>query len=180
MADRDYNGDRDFESIIGYRPMITAYCRRRGSRDPEGIAAETISIAWAQREKLNPRHCRPWLITTARNLLLDEYRARRRSFPMDPDKLARVDLREEPDFEVDSLDPELGRALDSLSPVDREVVLLVAWEELSPAEAARSMGIRAATFRVRLHRARARLKQALDEPAGGPAETAKSPVEDAI
>jgi RNA polymerase sigma-70 factor (ECF subfamily) len=160
--------------------MITAYCRRRGSRDPEGISAEVIAIAWGKRDELNLKHCRPWLIATARNLLSDEYRARRRSIPTAPEVLAEVDPRQEADFEVESLDPELGRALDSLSPSDREAVLLVAWEELTPAEAARSMGIRPATFRVRLHRARGRLKQTLDELVAGPAETTKSPLEDAI
>ncbi|MFT3954774.1 MAG: sigma-70 family RNA polymerase sigma factor [Piscinibacter sp.] len=109
-----------------------------------------IAIAWSRREELNLKHCRPWLIATARNLLSDEYRARRRSIPTEPNALAKVDPRQEPDFEVESLDPELGRALDLLSPSDREAILLVAWEELTPAEAARSMGIRPATFRSRL------------------------------
>jgi len=94
---------------------------------------------------------------------MDEYRARRRSFPAGPEELERLDLREEPEFEVESLDHELGRALEALSPGDREAILLVAWEELTPTEAARAMGVRPATFRVRLHRARTRLKKALEE-----------------
>ncbi|MBN8869937.1 MAG: sigma-70 family RNA polymerase sigma factor [Solirubrobacterales bacterium] len=170
----------EFEAVSELRPMISAYCRRRGSRDPEGIAAEVIAIAWGRRDELDLKDCRPWLIATARNLLLDEYRARRRSIPTDPGAMADLDKRREPDFEVESLDPELRLALDSLSPSDREAVLLVAWEELSPAEAARSMGIRPATFRVRLHRARSRLKQTLEELSATPAEATDSPLEDTI
>jgi RNA polymerase sigma-70 factor, ECF subfamily len=48
-------------------------------------------------------------------------------------------------------------ALASLSDIDRELVTLTTWEGLSPAEAARVVGITAGTARVRLHRAHARL-----------------------
>lgn len=169
----------DFEVVEQLRPMIAAYCQRRGSRDPEGIAAEVITIAWTQRDLLDLRHCRSWLIATARNLLFDEYRARKRSVPIDPATLIKFDRRSEPDFEVDSLDPELGRALEALSPSDREAVLLIAWDELTPSEAARSMKISPATFRVRLHRARRRLRRSLEEDASA-VETRSNPVQEAI
>ena len=166
-SDGQWNG---FEEVTRCRPMLVAYCRRRGSRDPAAIADETIALAWEQKEKLDFRRCRPWLLTTARNLLFDEYRARRKSFPMDPGEIVQADPREEPDYEVETLDHQLGQALEALSVSDREAILLVAWEELTPAEAARSMGIRPATFRVRLHRARSRLKKALEEPETTPLE----------
>jgi RNA polymerase sigma-70 factor, ECF subfamily len=178
MAGKEGNREGEFEEINADRGLIEAYCRRRGSRDPEGVTAEVMSIAWAQREKIDPKRARPWLIITARNLLLEEYRARARSFPMDPGTIAEVDPRTEPDFEVESLDPAIGRALDSLSPDDREAVLLVAWEELSPAEAARSMNLRAATFRVRLHRARRRLREALEQSTNEANGTTDRPIQE--
>jgi len=52
-----------------------------------------------------------------------------------------------------------------LSPLDREALFLVAWEDLTPAQAARALGINAAAFRVRLLRARGRLRTRLDEDA---------------
>lgn len=55
----------------------------------------------------------------------------------------------------------------SLSYVDREALLLVAWEDLTPTQAARSLGINPAAFRVRLLRARRRLRAKLDEAADG-------------
>src|SRR4051794_37726543 len=58
-------------------------------------------------------------------------------------------------------------ALSRLSPVDRETLMLVAWEELDPAAAARAAGCSRPTFAVRLHRARRRLAgelAALDAP----------------
>ena len=53
-------------------------------------------------------------------------------------------------------------ALHQLPEVDRELVTLVAWDGLSPAEAATVLGLGAATVRVRLHRARKRLRASLD------------------
>ena len=70
-----------------------------------------------------------------------------------------------PPPEVVELDPRLACALRSLSPVDCEALLLVAWEDLTPTKAARSLGISPTAFRVRLLRARRRLRAKLDEPA---------------
>jgi DNA-directed RNA polymerase specialized sigma24 family protein len=53
--------------------------------------------------------------------------------------------------------------LRSLSYVDQEALLLVAWEDLTPSQAAHSLGINAAAFRVRLLRARRRLRDKLQE-----------------
>ncbi|MER3410834.1 MAG: RNA polymerase subunit sigma-24, partial [Thermoleophilia bacterium] len=57
-------------------------------------------------------------------------------------------------------------AVRRLLPGDQEVLRLVAWEELSPHEAAAVIGCSAALFRLRLHRARRRLARALAEVAG--------------
>ena len=50
---------------------------------------------------------------------------------------------------------ELERALASLTEEEREVLLLVAWEQLSQAEIAFMLGIPPGTVRSRLHRTRA-------------------------
>jgi len=65
--------------------------------------------------------------------------------------------------ELHDLDPQLDAALRSLSPADREALLLVAWEDLAPTQAARVLGLKPTAFRVRLLRARRRLRAALDE-----------------
>jgi len=81
---------------------------------------------------------------------------RRKSMSVAPDFLASIELGTEINFEIDSLNPEVDRALKALSREDREALLLIAWEELTPSQAARSLGISATAFRVRLHRARRR------------------------
>ncbi|MDQ2623181.1 MAG: sigma-70 family RNA polymerase sigma factor [Actinomycetota bacterium] len=159
---------RRFERIFRHYSLVVRFAARRGSRDPEGIAAETMSIAWRRLDEIDPDRHRPWLLATARNLLLAEYR-NRRSEPFDP---AGLDLADPgaPTFSFESLDPAIDTALGCLAANDREALILIAWDELSPGEAARSLGISSTAFRVRLHRARRRFKQKLHEldPDHGP------------
>lgn len=178
MTNRPDTRSEGIDDLERQRSLITAYCRRRGSEDPEGLAAETIGLAWKRRDELKLHRCTPWLIATARNLLMEEYRARRRSRPVEPNLLSAMDPRQEPAFEIDSLDPHIDRALNSLSPEDREAVLLVAWDDLTPAQAAKSMGIRPSTFRVRLHRARSRMREALSNPTSIQTGMTKLPAEE--
>ena len=53
-------------------------------------------------------------------------------------------------------------AVRALPAVELEVLLLVAWEQLAPADAAKVLGIPQGTARSRLHRARATLRRALE------------------
>lgn len=52
-------------------------------------------------------------------------------------------------------------ALAELNERDREVLLLISWEDLGPAQAAAALECSRATLAVRLHRARRRLAAAL-------------------
>jgi RNA polymerase sigma-70 factor (ECF subfamily) len=71
-----------------------------------------------------------------------------------------VDVPADDDFAV----IELREALTSLSETDQEVLTLIAWHGLTPVEAAQVLGCSTATFFVRLHRARRRLRSALSTP----------------
>jgi DNA-directed RNA polymerase specialized sigma24 family protein len=55
----------------------------------------------------------------------------------------------------------LTRALAALPEQDREILMLTAWEGLAPREIARVMGTSANIVRIRLHRARVRVKKDL-------------------
>jgi RNA polymerase sigma-70 factor (ECF subfamily) len=52
----------------------------------------------------------------------------------------------------------LRRALSALSDEQQEILLLVVWEQLTAAEAARVLGVPAGTARYRLHQARVALR----------------------
>lgn len=55
-------------------------------------------------------------------------------------------------------------ALLALNDTDRELLLLVAWEELSYEEAAIVLGVPVGTVRPKLHRTRAKLRELLQAP----------------
>jgi RNA polymerase sigma-70 factor (ECF subfamily) len=146
-----------FREVFAHLGAVAAYARRRGSADADGLAAEVMTIAWRRLADVPADDARPWLYATARNLLLAERRqSARRAAVAEPSEAAEPELP--------SLDPELAAALRSLSPTDREALLLIAWEELTPTEAARALGVDPTAFRVRLLRARRRLRARLDEP----------------
>jgi RNA polymerase sigma-70 factor, ECF subfamily len=150
-----------FREVFAHLGAVTAYARRRGSTDADALAAEVMTIAWRRLDDVPADDSRPWLYATARNLVFAERRRAARTATV-----AEPERAEEP--EVTELDPGLARALESLSPLDREALLLIAWEELTPSEAAKALGINPAAFRVRLLRARRRLRARLDDPRPAP------------
>jgi len=149
-----------FAAVFAHLGLVTEYARRRRAVDPEGIAAEVMTIAWRRLADVPLDDARPWLIATARNLLLAEWRRHRAGTTVELGEDHRAPELPSPIVE---LDPELETALMRLSSSDREALLLVAWEDLTPQAAAASLGISAAAFRVRLHRARRRLTRHLDD-----------------
>jgi RNA polymerase sigma-70 factor (ECF subfamily) len=143
-------------------PLLDYLTRRTRSEDAADLLAEVFLIAWRRRADL-PRgdERRLWLFGVARRLLAEHHRIAWKWTGVGggagdsaaPESVVRDD---EP---RDRRDEAVRRALESLSDLDRELVTLTTWENLSPAEAARVVGIAAGTARVRLHRARARLSR---------------------
>ena len=140
-----------FLRIFAHLATVTAYARRRGSTDPDSIAAEAMTIAWRRLDAV-PADPLPWLLGTARNLLLEQFRATERNRAPGGGEEAFI----EPRLEPGGLSPDLEAALRRLAPIEREALLLIAWEGLTPAQAARALGVAPVAFRVRLHRARRR------------------------
>jgi RNA polymerase sigma factor (sigma-70 family) len=106
---------------------------------------------------------RAWLMTLMHNVYLNQ----RRDFRHD-DGAAPIEELDEPAHEPLARLPErldLEQALARLSPPLREVLLLVAVEEYTYAEAAQILAIPVGTVMSRLHRAREQLRGALDAPA---------------
>ena len=152
-----------FRAVFSHLGAVAAYARRRGNRDADAVAAEVMTIAWRRLADVPVDDPRPWLYATARNLVLAD--ARRSPSVTLSQAGEPVDAAPAP--EVPELDPALGAALRSLSQPDREALLLVAWEDLTPSQAARSLGISPTAFRVRLLRARRRLRAKLAEAPNG-------------
>jgi RNA polymerase sigma-70 factor (ECF subfamily) len=132
--------------------------RRCDSAAADDVVADVFLVAWRRLDEL-PEDALPWLLGTARRVLANHARARDRWVALHK-HLAAERPAVSPPFGA-SVDGTVLRALATLRPTDREALLLVAWEGLAPARAARALGVRPATFSVRLHRARRRLAAAL-------------------
>jgi RNA polymerase sigma-70 factor (ECF subfamily) len=149
---------------------VFAYVVRRGTApaDVDDVVADVYVVAWRRFDDVSWDDPLPWLIGVARNLLRNQQRAQRRNGAL----LQR--LRSEPPPDQAASDAAIGevediravrRALANLSDADRELLQLAAVEELSPAQIAVVLDCKAVTARVRLHRARTRLRAALERSA---------------
>jgi RNA polymerase sigma factor (sigma-70 family) len=157
------------------RVSLSAYLVSR-CNDPELAAdlfSETYLIAWRKLNSIPPGdQARLWLFGVARNLMLKGFRQRRVADAL-VERLAGELRRahvEHPQID-DQPRALLHAALNSLPEDDREILMLTAWEGLTPREIAAVMGISANVVRVRLHRARRRVEQRL----GGNSTTSTAP-----
>jgi RNA polymerase sigma factor (sigma-70 family) len=152
-----------FAQLIGrYQRPVYAYLARRV--DPpvaEDLLAEVWMAAFRGRASFDPRFesARPWLFTIARNVLRAHWgQCHHRvgmtaDVPCDPwpevdDRLAAADIAE-----------TLRAAVRALPAEQREVLLLVAWEDLTPSEVAIVLDLPPGTVRSHLHRARRALAE---------------------
>ena len=113
----------------------------------------------------NKASLRTYIYSAARNQAAKRYNSFDREAPIDDltEEPAAGD-RHEPMQRVldDELASEVGRAIASLPPLQREALVLFEYEELSLAEIAAVVGVDANTVKARLFRAREKLRSRLD------------------
>lgn len=162
--------DRErFERLFHeHHRAVRAYALRR--TDPttaQDVVSETFLVAWRRLADL-PDDPLPWLYATARRVLSNTRRASVRAAHLAERVAAdRVAALPDPGERLGDRDA-MRSALAALAPGDREVLMLVAWEDLEPRAAARVCGCSRATFNVRLHRARGRLRSVIAAAANPP------------
>lgn len=155
---------------------VRAYVLRRSdAQTADDVCAELWAIVWRRISDVPRDDPLPWLFGIARRVLANERRRGRRQLALRERLISRRDRLavDPPDLPGD---PVLAAALRRLRPADAEVLLLVAWEELSPDRAAAALGVRPGTFAVRLHRARRRLVAAIAAESGEEASPPIAPV----
>jgi RNA polymerase sigma-70 factor (ECF subfamily) len=139
------------------REIFAYFLRLLGDRqDAEELAQETFVRACGAAVRFRgDASIRTWLFGIARRVFLETIRARGIERP--------GDLEDRPSFEPgleERLD--LERALASLPVIDREVLVMVDVLGFQPSEAAPILGVTPEALRVRLHRARGRMREAIE------------------
>ena len=145
------------ELFSSHATAVLRYLARRTDRsDVEDLTADVFVVAWRRRNEVPAGAELPWLYRTA-GFVVANHRRKGRPIP----------VGDVPD-EVDSDDPavraiqeeRLREVLGALSPRDREILLLNAWEGLSGDALAEVLGIGRGGADAALSRARARLREA--------------------
>jgi RNA polymerase sigma-70 factor (ECF subfamily) len=145
-------------------PRVAAYARRHvAAGEVPDVVAETFLQAWRRWADV-PQPPLPWLIGTARKIVGNQRRGatRRRALQQ---RLVLLEGAARSADDAGLLATErvaAAEALAALPEEQREALLLVAWDGLTPDQAAAVLGVRPGTFRVRTHRARAAAKLAFD------------------
>jgi RNA polymerase sigma factor (sigma-70 family) len=165
LMERSLRGRPDafVEIVRRHEAAVHAYLARRSGREAaDDLLAEVWLRAFSSRTTFDTQQftALPWLYGIARNVLRAHWRAASEGAPVSEPV---VDPWDEVAERLDSaaLARSLVPALRTLPASEREVLLLVAWEQLTPAEAAQVLGIPQGTARSRLHRARLALRLAL-------------------
>lgn len=158
--------DRHFTRVRGYLG------RRAESDVASDLTSSTFAAAFDARIRYDPTRADagPWLLGIATNLL----RHHRRSEGRRLRALAGIPRESDADdavvaiasrIDAEALRRPLFAALSDMRPGDRDVLLLLAWADLSYGEIASALGIPIGTVQSRLHRARAHLRERLG-PSG--------------
>lgn len=137
---------------------VLAYVLRRASPSvADDVVADVFLVAWRRREDM-PANALPWLLGVARKVLANRRRGEQRVVAL-THRLASG--HGNTDTTAGEVDERVIRALSRLGDSDRELLMLLVWDELSQAEVAEALGVRKNTVAVRLHRARRHFAEAL-------------------
>lgn len=151
-----------------HHTLVLAYSLRRVSTaaDAADVLAETFVVAWRRLPDVPVGDEALWLLGVARLVLRNVERGNLRRRRLANRLRAQIE-HHAPASDGPTLTGHLGAALARLSTSDRELLLMIAWEGLSPAQAAVVLGISGDAARGRLSRARARLRAALEDLSRG-------------
>ncbi|MET8141549.1 sigma-70 family RNA polymerase sigma factor [Sphaerisporangium sp. NPDC005288] len=166
LIGRSLAGDTEafMEVICRHEGAVGAYLVRRVGREAaEDLLGDVWVAAFESRRNYDRSfpEALPWLYGVALNKLRHYWRSRPAE-DLVPDLTGMAngwDPWPAVDARVDT-QAALRLALDRLRPEEREVLTLVAWEDLTVADAARALRMPAGTARRLLHQARTALRNA--------------------
>lgn len=154
------------QDLVAEIPRLRRYARAL-TGDParaDDLVQDTLERALAKWLLWRPGNLGAWLRTLMHNLFVNHLRSHPAGeVPLEDSDGVTLDAPTRP-RQQDMLEVrDLDRALQRLAPEQREVLLLVALEELSYAETAKIVGVPVGTVMSRLSRAREHLRRVLSE-----------------
>ncbi len=146
-----------FDDLVRtHTPALHRYLVRRvGVGEADDLAADVLVVAWRRRDDVPDEVPLAWLYRTA-GFVVANFRRKGRPIPVAdvPDEVA------DDDPAVRAVrDDQVREVLRRLSPRDRQIVLLNAWEGLAGDELATVLGIGRGGADAALSRARSRLAE---------------------
>ncbi|WP_436759122.1 RNA polymerase sigma factor [Streptosporangium sp. V21-05] len=171
IIERSLNEPEAFAVLFDrHAPLLHRYVTRRlGPGEAEDVVADTFLAAFQRRGVYDRGRsdARPWLYGIASNVIgkrrrteTNLYRAYIRS-GVHPAEIPGLQV--EDGINTLAVNRPLARALLGLKRADRDVLLLVAWAELSYQEVADALAIPPGTVASRLNRARLQIRQVLNQ-----------------
>jgi RNA polymerase sigma-70 factor (ECF subfamily) len=148
--------------------LLSFLIARLGDRQSaEEVLQDTMMAAW--REARNFRHessIRTWLFVIARNRATNLQRKHRPQMTLLDEAISAGDTGPMERVERNAANAAVRAALHHLPPQQREVLVLVFYNQLTPAEVADVLGISDGTVKSRLHRAKELLRRVLRQQGG--------------
>ncbi len=147
----------------------TAWSLTRSDAEAQDLVQDTLLRAFRAIERFDGRYPRAWLLTIMRNANINRARKKKPDLLDDPDATFErsLDFADNDDPESLVVDPILDASVDqafrALPDSFREVVELVDLNGLAYQEAADVLDIPVGTVMSRLHRARKRIREHLQE-----------------
>jgi RNA polymerase sigma factor (sigma-70 family) len=146
--------EANYHLILGYA------LRRADDEEAADVVAETFLVAWRRLADVpDGEFARLWLYGTARRVLANRRRAERRRIRLAARVRAAATTTHEPELDAGGA---VAAAFARVPAVQRELLALVAWEELDSSAIAAVLGCSTTAARIRLHRARRRLADELE------------------
>ena len=154
--------------VLVVAPVRRYLHRRTDAATADDVIGDTLLVCWRRLDEV-PDDALPWAIVVARQCLSNAQRAERRRTRL----IGRIIAIDPPPAAADenpaastvdegtAVAARVTAALASLRRDDAEILRLWAWDELKSPQLAVVLGISANAAAIRLHRAKARLKQEL-------------------
>jgi RNA polymerase sigma-70 factor (ECF subfamily) len=151
-------------AMLAHHRTVYSVCYRllRDAHEAEDVTQEAFLKYWQLSGEV--RGAKAWLITVARNKCLDRLRSTKRLVDASPEFFEQQADDRDPEWQASQNETaaKLDQLVSELPEPQRSLILLFDVQGLSGAECAEVLGLNVNQVKVYLHRARRRLRQALE------------------